>query len=163
MIRNRIQRPDGAWKMLKNESAQNPIKPIPLRLSRLPDSDGIFTLSNGLRMWKLLHSDRKPKQVKSQRSTGQKVNVDVSMTSACRLCRRWRGTLWLMVIGQVCWQGKHVAGNWTSQWLTSGINPSNGEMPRGPVMGSHVAPSHHSKWQVSKVLGSMGFEPMTNH
>jgi hypothetical protein len=56
-----------------------------------------------------------------------------------------------------------MAGNWTSQWLTSGINPSNGEMPRGPVMGSHVAPSHQLKWHVSKklFLGSMGFEPMT--
>jgi hypothetical protein len=49
---------------------------MPLRLSRLPDSSGIFTLSNGLRMRKLLRSDRKPKQIKSQRSTGQKVNAD---------------------------------------------------------------------------------------
>jgi hypothetical protein len=55
-----------------------------------------------------------------------------------------------------------VEGNWTSQWLTSGINPLNGEMPRGPVMGSHVAPSDQLKWHVSKiVLGSMGFEPTT--
>ena len=65
--------------MLKNESAQNPTKPIPLRMSRLPDSGSIFTLSNGLCMRNLSRSDRKPKQVKSQRSTGQKVNVDVSM------------------------------------------------------------------------------------
>jgi hypothetical protein len=49
---------------------------MPLRPSRLPDFDGIFTLSNGLRMQKLSRSDRKPKQVKSQRSTGQKVNAD---------------------------------------------------------------------------------------
>jgi hypothetical protein len=62
--------------MLKSESAQNSTKPTPLRPSRLPDSDGIFTLSNGFRMRKLSGSDRKPKQVKSQRSTGQKVNVD---------------------------------------------------------------------------------------
>jgi hypothetical protein len=35
-------------------------------------------------------------------------------------------------------------------------------MPRGLVMGSHVAPSHQLKWHVKKiVLGSMGFEPMT--
>jgi hypothetical protein len=52
---------------------------MPLRLSCLSDSDGIFSLSNGLRMQKLSRSDRKPKQVKSLRSTGQKVNVDVSM------------------------------------------------------------------------------------
>jgi hypothetical protein len=62
--------------MLKNESAQNPTKPTPFHPSRLPDSVGIFTLSNRLRMRKLSRSDRKPKQVKSQRSTGQKVNVD---------------------------------------------------------------------------------------
>jgi hypothetical protein len=62
--------------MFKNKIYQNLMKPMPLCLSRLPDSGGIFTLSNGLRMPKLSRSDRKPKQVKSQRSTGQKVNVD---------------------------------------------------------------------------------------
>jgi hypothetical protein len=69
--------------MLKNESSQNATKAAPLHSSRLPDSGGIFTFSNGLRMQKLSRSNRKPKQVKSQRSTGQKVNADVSMTSAC--------------------------------------------------------------------------------
>jgi hypothetical protein len=62
--------------MLKNESAQNLMKPTPLRPSHFLDSNSIFTLSNGLHMRKLSRSDRKPKQVKSQRSTGQKVNVD---------------------------------------------------------------------------------------
>jgi hypothetical protein len=42
--------------MLKNESARNVTKPMPLRLSRLPDSGGIFTLSNGLRMEKISRS-----------------------------------------------------------------------------------------------------------
>jgi hypothetical protein len=65
--------------MLKNESVKNSMKPMPLRPPRPPDSGGIFTLSNGLRMQKLSCSDRKPKQVKSQRSTGQKVNADISM------------------------------------------------------------------------------------
>jgi hypothetical protein len=36
--------------MLKNESAQNATKSVPLHPSHLPDSGGIFTLSNGLRM-----------------------------------------------------------------------------------------------------------------
>jgi hypothetical protein len=58
--------------MLKNESARNVTKPAPLRPSRLLDSGGIFTSSNEIRMRKLSRSDRKPKQVKSQRSTGQK-------------------------------------------------------------------------------------------
>jgi hypothetical protein len=50
--------------MLKNESARNPTKPTPLRLARLPDSGGIFTLSNGVRMEKISHSVRKVKQAK---------------------------------------------------------------------------------------------------
>jgi hypothetical protein len=51
--------------MLKNESARNPTKPTPLCLSRLPDSGGIFTLSNGVRMEKISHSVRKVKQAKN--------------------------------------------------------------------------------------------------
>jgi hypothetical protein len=65
--------------MLKNESAKNLTKPTPLHPYHLPNSGGIFTLSNELCMRKLSRSDRKPKQVKSQRSTGQKVNTDVIM------------------------------------------------------------------------------------
>jgi hypothetical protein len=51
--------------MLKNESARNAMKPIPLRPSCLPDSGGIFTLSNGVRMEKISHSVRKVKQGKN--------------------------------------------------------------------------------------------------
>jgi hypothetical protein len=86
--------------MIKNESAQNPMKPIPLHPTRLPNSDGIFTLSNGLHMRKLSHSDRKPKQVKSQRSIGQKVNADdISMLTMQEMTwhsladRDWAGLL----------------------------------------------------------------------
>jgi hypothetical protein len=50
--------------MLKNESAQNVTKPMPLRLSHLPDSGGIFTLSNRLCMEKISRSVRKFKQAK---------------------------------------------------------------------------------------------------
>jgi hypothetical protein len=50
--------------MLKNESAQNPTKPTPLRPSRLPDSGGIIFLSNGVRMEKISHSVRQAKQAK---------------------------------------------------------------------------------------------------
>jgi hypothetical protein len=50
--------------MLKNESAQNATKPMPLRPSRLPDSGGIFTLSNRFRMEKISRSVRKVKQAK---------------------------------------------------------------------------------------------------
>jgi hypothetical protein len=77
--------------MLKNESAQNLTKLTPLRPSRLLDSDGIFTLSNGLCMRKLSRSDRKPKQVKSQRSTSQKVNAQsVQLTWQVRTLTRGR-------------------------------------------------------------------------
>jgi hypothetical protein len=40
------------------------MKMIPLRLSRLPDSGGIFTFSNGVRMEKISRSIRRAKQVK---------------------------------------------------------------------------------------------------
>jgi hypothetical protein len=50
--------------MLKNESAQNATKPVPLRPSRLPDSGGIFTLSNGLRMEKISRSVQKSNRQK---------------------------------------------------------------------------------------------------
>jgi hypothetical protein len=50
--------------MLKNESAQNPTKPTPLRPARLPDSGGIIFMSNGVRMKKISHSVRRAKQVK---------------------------------------------------------------------------------------------------
>jgi hypothetical protein len=50
--------------MLKNESARNATKPMPLCPSHLPDSDGIFTSSNGVRMEKISCSVRKVKQAK---------------------------------------------------------------------------------------------------
>jgi hypothetical protein len=50
--------------MLKNESDQNLTKLVPLHPSRLPDSGGIFTSSNGLCMSKISRSVRKVKQTK---------------------------------------------------------------------------------------------------
>jgi hypothetical protein len=91
--------------MLKNESAQNLTKPMPLRPSRLPNSGGIFTLSNGLCMRMLSRSNPKPKQVKCQRSTGQKVNADdiIMLTMQEMMWHSladgdWAGSL----IGQTC-------------------------------------------------------------
>ena len=52
--------------MLKNESARNATKPMPLHSYRLHDSGGIFTLSNGLCMEKISHSVRKVKQAKKK-------------------------------------------------------------------------------------------------
>jgi hypothetical protein len=50
--------------MLKNESARNATKPVPLRPSRLPDSGGIIFIANGVRMEKISRSVRKVKQAK---------------------------------------------------------------------------------------------------
>jgi hypothetical protein len=50
--------------MLKNESAQNPTKPTPLRPARLPDSGGIIFIANGVRMKKISHFVRRAKQGK---------------------------------------------------------------------------------------------------
>jgi hypothetical protein len=60
--------------MLKNESAQNSMKPMPLRPPRLPDSGGIIFMSNGVRMEKISRSDRKVKQGKKM-LTGQSVRL----------------------------------------------------------------------------------------
>jgi hypothetical protein len=65
--------------MLKNESARNATKPVPLRPSRLPDSGGIFTSSNGLRMSKISRSVRKVKQAKKgDDCTVRTVQADVA-------------------------------------------------------------------------------------
>jgi hypothetical protein len=50
--------------MLKNESAQNATKPVSLRSARLPDSGGIFTSSNGVRMEEISRFVRKVKYAK---------------------------------------------------------------------------------------------------
>jgi hypothetical protein len=50
--------------MLNFQSARNATKTVPLRPSRSPDSGGIFTFANGVRMEKLSRSVRRAKQVK---------------------------------------------------------------------------------------------------
>jgi hypothetical protein len=50
--------------MLKNESARNPTKPVPLCPARLPDSGGIIFITNRVRMKKISHSVRRAKQAK---------------------------------------------------------------------------------------------------
>jgi hypothetical protein len=70
--------------MLKNESSRNATKPMPLHPSRLPDSGGIFTFSNGLRMEKISHSVRKVKQAK-QLLTMQSIQSVRSLTWHVRM------------------------------------------------------------------------------
>jgi hypothetical protein len=48
--------------MLKNGSARNQTKPVPLRPSRRPESGGIIFIANGVRMRKISRSVRKVKQ-----------------------------------------------------------------------------------------------------
>jgi hypothetical protein len=50
--------------LLNFQSARNATKIVTLRPSRLPDSGGIFTLSNGRRMEKISRSVRQGKQAK---------------------------------------------------------------------------------------------------
>jgi hypothetical protein len=50
--------------LLNFQSAQNAMKIVPLRLSCLPDSGGIFTFSNGVRMEEISRSVRQVKQAK---------------------------------------------------------------------------------------------------
>jgi hypothetical protein len=69
--------------MIKNESARNATKPVPLRSSRLPDSGGIFNSLNGVRMEKISRSVQNVKQAKkgmtiqSVQSTWQGCTADV--------------------------------------------------------------------------------------
>jgi hypothetical protein len=82
--------------MLKNESTQNPMKPVPLRPSRLPDSGGIFTLSNGVPMEKILHSVQKVKQGKKIADCAVRtVRTDTDVASPYR---------------------KHVEGSYNDTW-----------------------------------------------
>jgi hypothetical protein len=57
--------------MLNFQSARNATKTVPLRPSRSPDSGGIFTFANEVRMEKLLRSVRRAKQAKFLMLTGQ--------------------------------------------------------------------------------------------
>jgi hypothetical protein len=50
--------------LLNFQSAQNETKIVPLHPSRLPDSGGIFTFSNGVCMEKISRSVRQAKQAK---------------------------------------------------------------------------------------------------
>jgi hypothetical protein len=50
--------------LLNFQSARIAMKMVPLRPSRLPDSGGIFTFANGVRMEKLSRSVRRAKQAK---------------------------------------------------------------------------------------------------
>jgi hypothetical protein len=93
--------------MLKNESAWNATKPVPLRLSRLLDSGGIFTLSNVLRMEKILHYIRKVKQAKKKLLTVQSVQSVRTLTWHVRMLT-WQvhtGDTWQP---QVVTHGRHI-------------------------------------------------------
>jgi hypothetical protein len=82
--------------LLKFQSARNATKTVPLRLSRLPDSGGIFTLSNGLRMEKISRSVRQGKQAKILVLTVQSVRSDVA--GPYRPYDR-TGVTWQMMVG----------------------------------------------------------------
>jgi hypothetical protein len=85
--------------LLKFQSAQNATKLVPLRLSRLPDSGGIFTLSNGLRMEKISRSVRQDKQAKILMLTVQSVqSVRSDVAGPYRPYDRI-GVMWQMLVG----------------------------------------------------------------
>jgi hypothetical protein len=128
-----IQEAPQVQKMLKNESSRNRMKPIPLRLARRADSGHIFTSSNRHRMRKLSHSDRFPKQAKSQQSTGKKSMLN-HMTSCMIIMLTWHCDTWQsnnMLTGQVADVDHH---HLTSVTFTGKLNgatwPRHG-LPRG--------------------------------
>jgi hypothetical protein len=77
--------------MLKNESAQNPMKPTPLRPARLPDSGGIIFIANGVRMKKISHFVRRAKQTKFLTLlTVQSVQSVRMLTWHVHTCNTWQ-------------------------------------------------------------------------
>jgi uncharacterized membrane protein YgcG len=78
MIFSTSPRDQGIKFCSKFQSARNATKPVPLRSSRLLDSGGIFTLSNGLRMEKISRSVHQVKQAKILVLTVQSVQSDVA-------------------------------------------------------------------------------------
>jgi hypothetical protein len=51
---------------------------------------------------------------------------------------------------------------WSNQNATRGIILVNGKVPRGPVMGCHVAPQYWMLVVVLKFNGSVGVKPQTS-
>jgi hypothetical protein len=107
--------------LLNFQSAQNETKIVPLRPSRLPDSGGIFTFSNGVRMEKISRSVRQAKQAKI---------LDADCTCPYSLYgdvagpyRPYTEVMWQLLIGR----------SLASTVLTCVI--------RWPIMGGHVAQS----------------------
>jgi hypothetical protein len=80
--------------MLKNESARNATKPVPLRPSRLPDSGGIIFMSNGVRMEKISHSVRQAKQAKFWMLTVPVRTVRTDTCQSVQLTWHVRTVMW---------------------------------------------------------------------
>jgi hypothetical protein len=116
--------------LLNFQSARNAMKMVPLCLSRLPDSGGIFTFSNGVRMEKLSRSVRQGKQAKF---------LDADCTCHTVRTVTWQGR----TIRTVMWQVDDVACfHWlmlTNQVLTRVLYLANGVRTRGPIWRRHVS------------------------
>jgi hypothetical protein len=105
-------------------------------------------------MRELSHSDRFPKQLKSKKKVNsQKVTWhSLEVTRGSGRSDMWKQ--WRQVTGQ-------MMHTWTNGRVTLVNFRTNVVVPRGPGMGSHVAPSQQLCGKFQNVLGSMGFEPMT--
>jgi hypothetical protein len=51
---------------------------------------------------------------------------------------------------------------WSNQEATHGVLLVNGKVPRGPVMGCHMAPLYWFMGCYVKLLESVGFDPRTS-
>jgi hypothetical protein len=116
--------------MLKNESARNATKPVPLRPSRLPDSGGIFTSSNGVRMEKISRSVQKVKQAKNLMLTGQGRTVTWHVRTADAGqpdCDTWQ--MGMKTRGSI--RERHVAGPYGGHVASPGRDTCQAEMAFG--------------------------------
>jgi hypothetical protein len=106
--------------LLKIQSARNATKTVPLCLSRLPDSGGIFTLSNGHRMEKISRSVRQAKQAKKLMLT---VPVRTVHTMTCQVDD----------VANIHWLA--VGESWSD--MCSLVE--NDVRTRGPIRGHHMS------------------------
>jgi hypothetical protein len=89
------------------------------------------------------------------RSNRQKKNFDADCT--VRTVRTGD------VAGSYGRTGGDMADSWSNGKSTCGISLVNGKVPRGPIMGCHVAPLLLVHDRYVKLLESTGFDPWTSH
>jgi hypothetical protein len=128
------------------------MKTVPLRPSRLPDSGGIFTFSNGVRMKEISRSVRQAKQAKF---------LDADCT-----CPYSPYSPYGDVAGPYRSYGGDVADIGWSILGESDVDTCHwvayNRRTRGPIQGCHVSLIGWPRNSIYKMLEAAGFDPHTS-